>query len=252
MEKNTFLIMNDLIYNLYHVETLDQLKKDFLTKLKMLIPYSYASILLADENEENGEIHFSSPICHPDYFSEAENEYIRLADKDYLLWNLHSRESVLVKESDLIEDEKRLNAPLYEACYRKYNIFDSLQYTIVYQQKLLGVITLFRTRADGVFSSDEMFYLRSLGMHLNSCMHTIRNARNETRKIPRECALRLKDMYQLTSRETELLAQLFSFKSNEEISEALGIQENTVQKHMQNIFRKLNVSSKWELLKFLS
>ncbi|MCI5648818.1 MAG: helix-turn-helix transcriptional regulator [Fusicatenibacter sp.] len=250
MEKNTFLIINDLIYHLYNSQSLEQLKKNFLMKLNMLIPYSYASILLADQSYED-EVHLTSPICCPDYFTEAEETYIRLSDKDYLLWNLHARESTLVKESDVIADEKRLNAPVYQNCYRKYNIYDSLQYTIVFHQKMLGVITLYRTKVDGDFSNDEMFFLRSLGMHLNASLYRILNLRKNESSDPKENALRLRDTYQLTPREVELLSRIFAFKSNEEIASELNIQENTVQKHMQNIFRKMNVSSKWELLRFL-
>ena len=39
------------------------------------------------------------------------------------------------------------------------------------------------------------------------------------------------------------------FESNAEIADALGIRENTLQKHLQNLFRKLNVTSKWEILR---
>ena len=34
-----------------------------------------------------------------------------------------------------------------------------------------------------------------------------------------------------------------------EIAQSLGIRENTLQKHLQNIFRKTNVTSRWELLR---
>ena len=44
---------------------------------------------------------------------------------------------------------------------------------------------------------------------------------------------------------------LFRFYSNDEIASKMEISENTIQKHLQNLFRKLNVSSKWELLKFI-
>ena len=73
---------------------------------------------------------------------------MKVADEDHLLWLLHSREPRLVRESDLLEDQQRLNSPLYVHCYRKYNIFDSMQYASVYQQELLGILTLFRTEKE--------------------------------------------------------------------------------------------------------
>ena len=46
MEKNTFLMINDMIYDLYSCTSLNEIKAKFLLRLKMVIPYSYASILL--------------------------------------------------------------------------------------------------------------------------------------------------------------------------------------------------------------
>ena len=46
MEKNTFLMINDIIYDLYSCTSLNEIKAKFLHRLKMVIPYSYASILL--------------------------------------------------------------------------------------------------------------------------------------------------------------------------------------------------------------
>ena len=59
----------------------------------------------------------------------------------------------------------------------------------------------------------------------------------------------LQKKYALTGRETEILSHLYRFESNTEIADALGIRDNTLQKHLQNLFRKLGVASKWEILR---
>ena len=51
---------------------------------------------------------------------------------------------------------------------------------------------------------------------------------------------------ELTSRETEVLTQLCKGKSYRMIAEALFISEETVRRHIKNIYRKLEVSSKSE------
>ncbi|MCI6043639.1 helix-turn-helix transcriptional regulator [bacterium] len=248
MDKNRFLIINDIIYELYNCKTMEELQKNFLRRLKLLIPYSYASILLTDKKDTE-KIRLTSPICYPESFVEAENEYLKQADEDHLLWILHSRESTLIRESDLIGEESRLNTPLYLHCYRKYNIFDSLQFTIVHQQNLLGVLSLFRTKIDDEFSDADMFYLRSLGMHLNAVLYkiTTESVNKESKHATIE---ELQKQYGLTVREAQILGLIFLFLNNEEIVEKLDIKENTLQKHMQNIFRKMNASSKWDLLRF--
>jgi DNA-binding NarL/FixJ family response regulator len=52
------------------------------------------------------------------------------------------------------------------------------------------------------------------------------------------------DAHGLTERELEVLRLVAAGKSNREISAALVISEHTVARHMQNIFAKLNVSSR--------
>ena len=251
MQKNNFLIFNDIIYALYSCQSINELKENFLKRLKLLIPFSYASILFTDLSSENSTTYLTNPICVPDSFSEAEEEYLLHADEDHLLWLVNGKESTLIRESDLLGDESRLSTALYLKCYKRYNIFDSLQFSIVYQQKFLGVLTLFRTKIDGTFSDEDMFFLRSLGIHLNAAAnrlliseHMQMNSQN-THTIDE-----LANEYHLTGKETEILSYIFSFKNNDEIAAEMKISENTIQKHLQNIFRKLNVSSKWELLKY--
>lgn len=251
MDKNTFLIFNDLIYDLHECESTDELKDIFLKRLKHLIPYSYASLLFSDQSSDNSNIYIGKPICIPDTFTEAEEAYIAHADEDPLLWLFNRKESTLIRESDLFGDESRLSTPLYLKCYQRYNIFDTLQFSIVYQNRLLGILTLFRTKIDGIFSDEDMFLLRSLGSHLNAVVYKLlvlnpaQMLKQNTLNIDE-----LADTYHLTPKETEVLTKIFSFESNEEIADEMKISTNTFQKHLQNIFRKLDVSSKWELLKY--
>lgn len=248
MKKNTFLIYNDIVHCLYSSSNMTELRDNALYRLRMLIPYSYASILLADTSSDTQILYQKEPLCIPASFSEAENEYINHSEEDPLLWVTGSQESTLIRESDLLDDECRLHSPLYLHCYKKYNIFDTLQFSIVYNHIFLGVLTLFRTRIDGYFTEDDMFYLRSLGTHLNLAVYRI--LKEPQTKDRQEILAELAQKFVLTNREVEILSLIFDFKSPLDIAAELKLQENTVQKHTQNIFRKMNVSSKWELLQF--
>ncbi len=48
----------------------------------------------------------------------------------------------------------------------------------------------------------------------------------------------------ITDRETEVLALISEGLSNKEISKRLGISENTVKFHLNNLYRKLEVSNR--------
>ena len=62
----------------------------------------------------------------------------------------------------------------------------------------------------------------------------------------------LSDSYQLTARELEVCKKLLINEKRKEIAEDLCVSENTVKKHTSNIFAKLEVSSRAEIIEKLS
>jgi len=50
----------------------------------------------------------------------------------------------------------------------------------------------------------------------------------------------------LTEREFEILEILSQGKSNNKIADILGITENTVEQHLKNIYKKLNIQNRIE------
>jgi LuxR family maltose regulon positive regulatory protein len=53
----------------------------------------------------------------------------------------------------------------------------------------------------------------------------------------------------LTSREQEVLAHLLQGESNEQIADKLYVDISTVKFHNKNIFRKMHVSNRMELMR---
>lgn len=53
----------------------------------------------------------------------------------------------------------------------------------------------------------------------------------------------------LSPREREVIPHILKGESNKDIAETLCISESTVKKHINNIFRKTGIKSRWELLK---
>ena len=58
----------------------------------------------------------------------------------------------------------------------------------------------------------------------------------------------LRDKYHVSQREMEVLILIYKGKNNGEIADELFISGNTVKKHINSIFKKLNVSSKAEII----
>ena len=134
-------------------------------------------------------------------------------------------------------------------CCRQYNIYDTLQVNIAYNNTFLGVLTLYRTRQNGTFSEDDVSYMRMIGYHLNRLFYrTMVPSTTADRKTDRVDLL--KEQYLLTRREGEILSLLLDGQPETDISEKLGIASATLKKHMQHIYRKLGISTRWELLRF--
>ncbi|MFR4758308.1 MAG: LuxR C-terminal-related transcriptional regulator [Evtepia gabavorous] len=89
---------------------------------------------------------------------------------------------------------------------------------------------------------------RTLSNHIDlACYHCTQ--RQAQAAQPARTLEELTQVYGLTRRETEILGLVFQDRNNEEILEQLHISKNTLLKHLQNLYRKCGVSSRWDLLK---
>lgn len=68
--------------------------------------------------------------------------------------------------------------------------------------------------------------------------------RHKFKDVVRAKALSDRDLSSLSERESEVLSLMSEGRTNPEIAEALAVSVNTVKKHVQNIFTKLNVSTR--------
>lgn len=247
METNAIMNLNNIIYQIYDASDLERLKRETLRDIRMLVPCAYASILMAAD-EASGRL-FSDPCCVPEAFLEAEESYIEMAQEDHLLWTIRADQPIVIRESRIVSDAKRLESPIYKKCYSAYHIFDTLQLSVVYERHFLGVLTLYRTEAEGAFSDEDAFYLQMLSPHLSKMFWKLGG--READGAPAGTALSaLREAYHLTNREYEILGQIFANVSDGEITERLHISPHTLKKHLQNIYRKLHVSSRWELIRY--
>jgi DNA-binding CsgD family transcriptional regulator len=67
-------------------------------------------------------------------------------------------------------------------------------------------------------------------------------------EIPLDALVR---KFDISEREKEVLVQLASGKSNSEIADSLFISINTVKTHIKNIYEKLNIKSRYELISLI-
>lgn len=248
MEKNDFLLYNEVVYRLHACRSLEELKPALLAQVKLIIPYTYASVIDIRVDPETGEMLHQDPFCKPSQFAVAEQAWIQEVDQSYTLWLSHAVESMVVRDSELYEGEDRYSRRSYQNIYSEYNVSDCVQMNIAFGGRSLGRLAFYRTRSYGAFTDQEVFYLRALSNHIN--LAYARCMKGGEVPLPQGRSMEeLIQTYQLTRREAEILALTFEGLNNEELLEKLTISKNTLLKHLQNIYRKCGVSSRIDLLK---
>ena len=99
MEKNDFLLYNEIIYHIHTCQDMDDLKRSILAQVKLMIPYTYASLIVVEIDPETREIRHSDPFCLPDSFTALEEAWIDRDHQDESFWVSHAPESIVVRSS---------------------------------------------------------------------------------------------------------------------------------------------------------
>ena len=240
MNKNTLLFLNNLIYGIYNVEDFEHMKRQFLESLRTLIMFECGSIIMAEESERAGLS--DEAITIPERYREVEQKFNLMEDYDYSRWHLQSAQSSILRTTDLMSDAEREKTAIYKRCFEPYNLHYSVDISIMYKGRLLGLIALYRQKAQGDFSDREVFILQLLTEHLNARFYseTAGGSQYLEDRSLQKSALK----YGLSERETEIVSMISSGMSNEEISEKLSIAPNTLKKHLQHIYSKTEIHSR--------
>lgn len=249
MEKNDFLMASEVIYQIHACESMHDLKNDLYYQLNMLIPFRYASYIAVERSEATGKLRHEVLFCKPERLAAAERAWLKHMDQDavHTQWLSSARECVVIRDSDLLEGNRRFSKHSYQEIFRDFDIYDAMQMNVIDGGKTVGRLTLYRTREDGPFHEQDAFLLRTLSKHINLAF-----ARCSRGQSPDQAELRRSALAQrsgLTKREEEVLGCMFRGMDNGDICDRLKISRNTLYKHNNSIFRKCGVKSRLELLK---
>lgn len=244
-EKNDLILLNYIIYLIYTRKDLTEMRKELLELLRVLIPFDNASFFLSAEKDDKHALTNPVAINIPDEYND--NYLNTYEDEDYMRWVFKSTKSMAYRESDMISDEKRKSNKYYNEVYKRGNILDSAQVSFAHKEMFLGIITLYRTNNRSEFSDEEIFYLDLLKDHLAYRLYLSKN-KIMLPNLGKFEFKKLQDEYGLTNRETEIITLIIEGLTDEAICDDLSISVHTIKKHRLNVYKKLGVTSRWELL----
>lgn len=237
--------INNILLELYTVDDLYLLSEKFLKLIGMLIPFSKGYFVLLDDD---GKI-----IRDKSYFTgfeeKEEKEYIeKYFDEDYLHYLLDmSFETTVFQDTDILDNDVRKSTLFYRKFLKPSAISYGSGIIIIRNSRVTGVFNLFRTEAMGDFSEKDIYILNLLKRHMENMVYKVTQSYRANFSIEKAIN-NFGEEYCLTDREKEVLMLINKGFSNQEISDKLVISLSTVKKHVFNIFNKVGVSSRGQLL----
>lgn len=159
-----------------------------------------------------------------------------------------SSESLVYRESDLVNDEVRKKSPFYLQYLKVFDLVNIAGIVISSGGQFVGAVTLYKREKNGDFSDVDIYVLKQLLPHLQNIFDTEEEV---MRKNVKSQSYLLKNQYRLTNREIEIIGYIYKGFRNDYIAESLGIASNTVKKHIYNMYDKLEVKSRIQLVNFI-
>lgn len=242
LETNDWILLNSIIYKIYTTENLNEMRLQLLEQLKMLIDYDCADFHLASPDGSN---RLTSPIL----FNVEEDMSTMYDELDYSRGILYSGKTLIYRETDILSDEKRVETDYYKKVYQPNKWHYSLQMVLARKKEFVGVITFYRSIGKDDFAYDDIFILDLLKDHLAYRLYQHKKSGDLLgEKLTVTAAV---EKYNLTRREQTILKELMEGRDNAEICDKLAITENTLKKHILNIYRKLGINNRVSLFKMI-
>jgi len=150
----------------------------------------------------------------------------------------------LLQRHSAVHDEVVLPPGVWRSLCPRPDHAHVLTGPIVQSGRLIGGIAVTRSDIQGSFDSDDIADLSALCLHMSSRLILLRTQQ--------ATALSAQNAAQLTPREREIADLVAKGLTNKKIGEQLWITENSVKQALKRMYRKLNVSSRTEMVAQLS
>ncbi|MDO5154449.1 MAG: helix-turn-helix transcriptional regulator [Eubacteriales bacterium] len=249
---NIWMGILNIIYRIHSSESIGAMGDTILKQIQWLVPFDHALFFIP---RENGEIHVvASEGIEDCYIDLYENNFKRY---DYASGIKIAGNSIVYKDSDIIEEKVFLSSSFYNQFCRPNHIAYGIHIVISFEGNYCGEVVLFRddNTINAIdFGENAEFILNLLKEHLSIASSRFlqdKSSRiemvdgNEFFASPVE---KYRVMYNLTKRESEVLMLLLEDVSTTQMCDELIISLNTLKKHIANLYKKMDVGSRVQLL----
>ncbi len=240
--------INDIVLYINSERDIYRLRKNFLEYIQELIPHDKSFFDLGAI--KGMKVVFFDPVTkniEKDFMISYFKEYEAI---DTMFWFFSQDQEDIYRESNYITPAMLKASVFYNGWMVPQGIRYGMGSRVAKEDILYGSVNLWRSEEKGDFTDEELEILRILNKHLalyfyNKYPNGIkRNSENDYSET-------LIHLYSLTEREADVIDLIYQGKSNGEIAEVLFVSENTVKKHIYNVFKKMKVSNRSQMIKII-
>ncbi len=241
--------LDDIIFTVNSSHTVHAIQNDVLSELYPLVPYDSASFFLPDESNNPNII--GRPVTK-NWDGSALQEYLRYFQQiDYALWVFRLKDSLIYRDTDIVRHSLRQKPEFFNDFLKRNGLYYAGGISIIHKHTLCGALTLFRSKSCNDFSSKELDILTHLQRHLGNRLYQLLYPEAVTLQTP--CMYNTDGIDQVfTSREQQIADLIYRGLETEQIATVLRISPRTVKKHLDNMFKKIHIHSRVQLVKILT
>lgn len=184
---------------------------------------------------------------HTNFVNPVKLNVEQHAMNDYLSgcfqWDYHTPKNMIHKLAkqrvwrieDVIPIEQYEGEAYYNEFMSMHGFYHQMVTYLIHRGKLLGGLAFVRPKTDSAFTLNDVTCTEIITRYLSECM----------KKEPLEAET--SQVASLSLKEREVFDLVQKGFSNKEISQKLYVSINTVKKHLQNIYKKYDVTNRTSL-----
>ncbi len=245
-EANDWVIFNNITYQIHQIADFHEMCQNFLEQMRLLMDFDGAVFYYSSDTELPKLTH--AVCCN--YSEATAQEYLdEYQEKDFSRGLLMGGKSMVYRESDIFSADELEKTE----CFRRFSKEEGFQHSVhilpAFEGKVLGKISFYRKAGQPDFVYDDVFLLDMVKEHL--ALRTARCYQEHVRQHEKLSIHECEEKFRLTARETTILGLLMQGLPNDIICDQLTITNNTLKKHILNIYKKLSIRNRTQLFKMV-